>query len=84
LYIRNKKIEADDPLEYGDCWIYTALKRDSGFFLSFVCEKRTDETYKIMLDNLFDVMDLLFPGNKIIFSTNRNIQYEELIKREMF
>jgi len=37
-----------------------------------------------MLDNLLDVMDLPFPGNKIILSTNGNIQYEELIKERCF
>jgi IS1 family transposase len=73
----------NDPPEYGDCWTYTALKRDSGFFISFSCGKRTKDTCKIMLDNLFDVMDLPFPGSKISFSTDGNKQYEELIK-EMY
>jgi IS1 family transposase len=80
LYIKKKKINAADPPEYGDCWTYTALKRESGFFISFSCGKRTKETWKTMLDNLFDVMDLPFPGSKISFSTDGNNQYEELIK----
>lgn len=69
-----------DPSEYGDCWTYTAIKRGSGFFISFACGKRTAETCKIMLDNLFSVMNLPFPESKIIFFTDGNFQYEELIK----
>jgi IS1 family transposase len=80
LYIRKKKIKENDPPEYGDCWTYTALKRESAFFLSFSCGKRIDDTCRVMLDNLFDIMDLPFPGSKIVFSTDGNFQYEKLIK----
>jgi IS1 family transposase len=80
IFKKNKKVELGDPPDYGDCWTYTALKRKSGFFISFACGKHTEATCKIMLDNLFDVMDLPFPGSKIIFSTDGNIQYNDLIK----
>ena len=47
--------------------------------LSVVSSATTD--YGVMLDNLFDVTDLPFPGSKIFFSTDGNSQYEKLLKK---
>jgi IS1 family transposase/transposase-like protein len=80
LYKKVKNVILGDPPDYGDCWMYTAIKRLSGFFLSYACGKRIEETCKVMLDRLFNVMDLPFPGTQIFFSTDGNIQYKELIK----
>ena len=80
IYKKNKKRKFRVPPEYGDCWTHTAIKRTSGFLLAFACGKRTEDTCKKMLESLFNVMDLPFPGSKIIFSTDGNFQYEELIK----
>jgi IS1 family transposase len=80
MYARKKKITINDPHEYGDCWTYTSIKRNSGFFLSFACGKRTHDTCKKMLEKLFGVMDLPFPDSKIFFSTDGLEQYEKIIK----
>jgi IS1 family transposase len=79
-YIKNKNVKPNDPQEYGDYWTYTAFKKDSGFFLTFSCGKRTYETCKEMLDNLYYGINIPFPKTKIKFSTDGNFQYENLIK----
>lgn len=81
LYIKNKNIKPEDSFDYGDCWTYTSEKRNSGFLISFASGKRTEATCQVMLDKQFKVMDLPFPENKTFFSTDGNIQYEDLLKK---
>jgi len=77
---KNKNVIRGDSPDYGDCWTYCAIKRLSGFLISFACGKRIQETCKTMFEKLFNAMNLPFPENKIFFSTDGNIQYEEIIK----
>jgi len=77
---KEKMRNFDDPPEYGDCWTFTAIMRISGFLLSFACGKRTNETCKRMFNDLYNIINLPFPDNKIIFMTDGNEQYENIIK----
>jgi IS1 family transposase/transposase-like protein len=79
-YKKEKNVKLGDPPEYGDCWLFTAVKRLSAFLVSFACGKRTEPTCRKMLEKLFVAMDLPFPGRKTFFSTDGNPQYEELLK----
>ena len=82
-YIRNKKIQKNDPFEWGDAWTYTAVKRDSGFLIAFACGKRTQNTCAIIFVRMFEVMELPFPHNPICISTDGNFQYLDQI-RELY
>jgi len=77
---KNKNVKPGDPLEYGDCWTYIALKSESGLIVSSASGKHTEQTCKIIFDNLYYAFDLPFPDNKFIFFTDKNIQYEDIIK----
>jgi len=82
--VKNKKneknVESTDPHEYGECWTYTAIKRHSGFIISFSSGKRTIETCKALLNKLFKAMDLPFPDEKVFFFTDGNTQYEDILR----
>ena len=79
LFKKNKNLNQSDPEEYGDCWSYTANKRESGFMIAYSAGKRVVETCQEMLVQFFERMELPYPNKKISISTDGNPQYSIIL-----
>lgn len=55
--------------------MYTAVKSDSGLFISHCGGKRTDATCNRFLDQIFERLQLPTPKSKILIATDGNPQY---------
>ena len=74
---KQKKVESGSPncFEEGDAWIYTSIKRNTYFFISFSVGKWTHETCRKMMDDLYNRVKLPFPDDKIEFYSDGNDDY---------
>ncbi len=80
---KQKKVEPSSPNrnEEGDAWIYTSLKRNSYFLISFSVGKWTQATCEKMIKQLFDRMELPSPDNKIEIFTDGNDDYTYILPK---
>lgn len=75
LFKKNKHCEGSKDRNFGDRWIYTAIRSDSLLFLAQFGGKRTDATCTLALDRVFTRLQLPTPSNPIIVATDGNAQY---------
>lgn len=81
IFKKNKNLNENDNLTYGDFWIFTAIKRDSKLFICFQGGKRTSETCENFINVLFDRMELPNPNNPIRISTDGHHDYATEISK---
>ena len=67
--------------EEGDAWIYTCIKRNSYFFVSFSVGKWTHETCERMIEKLFRRTMLPCPEHKIEVFTDGNGDYTHILPK---
>jgi IS1 family transposase len=72
---KNKHCKDPEDRDLGDCWIYTAIKSNSGLLLAHCGGKRTDATCDRALDLVFERIKLPEPTAKIIVASDGNLQY---------
>ena len=78
---KQKKVDPSSPnrSEEGDAWIYTCIKRNTYFFVSFAVGKRTQETCRRIMKQMYERVELPFPDNKIEIFTDGNSDYEYIL-----
>jgi len=76
---KNKNCEDPAQEGFGDFWIYTAIKSDSGLLIAYCGGKRTNATCARFLDIVFERVLLPDPKTKIIVSTDGNFQYVDIL-----
>jgi IS1 family transposase len=78
---KQKKVEYSSPtwFEEGDAWVYTCIKRNTYFFVTFSVGKWAQETCDRMIETLFQRTVLPFPDNKIEIFTDGNDDYTYIL-----
>jgi len=81
IFKKNKNLNENDDITYGDFWIFTAIKRDSKLFICFQGGKRNSKTCEKFINLLFDRMELPKPDNPIRISTDGHHDYSSEIAK---